>query len=53
MVDTKFLKKLCCCDNQIKELNKLPQTLKSLCCSNNKIIKFDNLPKTLENLIVD
>ncbi len=42
--------KLNCKDNQITELNNLPDSLQILICFKNNITKLDNLPKNLIKL---
>ena len=45
------LKILICFNNQITELNNLPNTLQKLYCSDNQIIELDIIPSTLRVLI--
>ena len=41
------LKSLYCGNNQLIELNNLPNTLVELYCGNNQLTKLNNLPNTL------
>ena len=44
------LQKLSCYNNQITQLDNLPNSLEELYCDNNQITQLDNLPNSLQRL---